>query len=138
MLIRTAFAATLALALILPAASPAQDSPAPAPTEVRDPAMHARLRGNSGVTLQWISWDERGRLEVSEADGVVHLSGGQIAPGGRGELEIEGDVIAIDSDSFTFRGRISIVNTPDLTRNCLRDGDYEFRITQNRRYWRLQ
>lgn len=149
MLLRTTLVAALAAALTLPAGAPARSDrdgagqevpfrPLPAPTEVRDAAMLERLRGNSGVTLQWISWDHRGRLAVTETNGVVHLSGGQIAADGRGELAIDGDVVAIDGDSFTFRGEISIANTPDLTRNCLRDGVYEFRLTQNRRYWRLQ
>jgi len=47
-------------------------------------------------------------------------------------------VLSIDSTSFTFRGQISILDTPDRGRNCLRDGTYEFRVTQRRRYWRLQ
>ena len=41
--------------------------------------------------------------------------------------------------SFTFRGRdrrSPARRTP--TRNCLRDGTYEFRVTGRRRYWRLQ
>ncbi|HEY5711528.1 MAG TPA: hypothetical protein VIT38_06500 [Allosphingosinicella sp.] len=116
----------LATALLLAAA---------APTIVEDRAALARLRGNSGLTLQWISWDRRGRVRVSEQDGIVHLSGLQT---GRGRLELEGDVVRIDATRFTFRGRIAITDTPDPGRSCMRDGEYEFRITGTRRYWRLQ
>jgi hypothetical protein len=105
------------------------------PTVVTDRSALARLRGNSGLTLQWIDWDRRGRVRVSERGGVVHLSGLQT---GHGRLELEGDVVSIGATSFTFRGRIAITDTPDPGRNCVRDGEYEFRITQNRRYWRLQ
>ncbi len=107
-------------------------------TAVEDAAALERLRRNSGVTLQWISWDYRGRVSVTDRGGVVHLAGSQAERGGRGRLTLDGDVVAIDGDSFTFRGRIAITDTPDAGRDCLREGDYEFRITGRRRYWRLQ
>jgi hypothetical protein len=107
-------------------------------TIVRDPGALARLRRNSGITLQWISFESpaRGHVRVTERNGLVHLRGSQ--SGGGGELTLDGDVISIDSTSFTFRGEISIVGAPDAERNCLRDGIFEFRVTQRRRYWRLQ
>ena len=107
-------------------------------TVVRDAAALNRLRRNSGITLQWISFESpaRGHVYVTERGGLVHLRGSQAANGGN--LTLEGDVLSIDATSFTFRGRISIVDTPDRGRNCLRDGTYEFRVTQRRRYWRLQ
>ena len=124
-----------AIALLL-AAAPNPD--APAPTIVTSQAALARLRNNSGLTLQWIDWDHRGRVQVSERGGVVHLGGGQRQAGGNGRLELDGDLVSIGPLSFTFRGHIAITDTPDPGRNCVRDGEYEFRITQNRRYWRLQ
>jgi hypothetical protein len=127
------------LAIAVPDVAAAAAEPATAGrTFVRDPAALARLRRNSGITLQWIDWDHRGRVTVSEARGLVHLRGSQARPGGTGRLELEGDVVEIGAGSFTFRGRIAITDTPDPGRNCLRDGTYEFRITGRRRYWRLQ
>lgn len=107
-------------------------------TIVSDPAALARLRRNAGITLQWISWDYRGRVRVSEMGGRVHLSGSQRARSGAGRLELDGDVIEIGAGSFAFRGHIGITDTPDPGRACMRDGDFEFRITGRRRYWRLQ
>jgi hypothetical protein len=123
----------LLLSLFMSAAAPGAER-----TIVNDPAALARLRGNSGLTLQWISWDHRGRIAVTNRAGVVHLAGNQAARDGAGRLEIDGDVTEIDRNSFTFQGRIAITDTPDAGRNCLRDGTYEFRITGRRRYWRLQ
>jgi hypothetical protein len=128
-----------ALALLLAAAAPAAQTPLPPErTIVRDQAALNRLRRNSGITLQWISFEApaRGHVIVTNRGGLVHLSGSQ--RGGGGELTLEGDVLSIDARSFSFRGEISIVGTPDATRNCLRDGIYEFRATGQRRYWRLQ
>ena len=126
------------LALLLGLISSAALAPSIERTAVEDPTALARLRRNSGVTLQWISWEYRGRVAVTDRGGVVHLAGSQVERGGRGRLELDGDVVAISRDRFTFRGRIAITDTPDAGRNCLRDGDYEFRITGRRRYWRLQ
>ena len=125
------------LLLLLAAAAPPAPDPSQ-PTIVSDPAALARLRRNAGITLQWISWDYRGRVRVSEAAGRIHLSGAQNERSGRGRLALDGDVVEIGSSSFTFRGRIAIADTPDPGRDCLREGTYEFRITGRRRYWRLQ
>jgi len=128
------FVAGLALLLLPLAAAQAQR------TIVNDNAALARLRGNSGITLQWISFESpaRGHVRVRDAAGRVHLSGLQAARGGAGRLELDGELVEIGARSFTFRGRIAITDTPDPGRECVRDGTYEFRITGRRRYWRLQ
>src|SRR6186713_1711200 len=95
------------LSFLLATAATQAAPQAPARTIVGDPAALARLRGNTGITLQWISWDHRGRVRVSEAAGLVHLSGSQQARGGAGRLELDGDVVEIGAGSFTFRGHIA-------------------------------
>jgi hypothetical protein len=122
------------LALLLAPLAPAMAQR----TIVNDPAAMQHLTRNSGITLQWISWDHRGRLRVGDRGGRVHLSGLQVQRDGAGRLELEGEVIEMNARSFTFRGRIAITDTPDPDRECIRDGTYEFRITGSRRYWRLQ
>jgi len=137
-------AALLVTGLALAGPSAAQDDaivdPDPGVRIARpmDPAALARLRRNGGISLQWIGWERRGRLAVSEQDGRIFLRGGQRARRGPGRLELDGELVWIAADRFAFRGRILIADTPDPGRNCLRDGSYEFRITGRRRYWRLQ
>jgi len=126
------------LAFLLATAATQATPQAPRRTIVSDPAALARLRRNAGITLQWISWDYRGLVRVSEAAGLVHLHGAQAARGGAGRLELDGDLVSIGASSFTFRGHIAITDTPDPGRSCMRDGDFEFRITGRRHYWRLQ
>lgn len=131
----------LALLLAVPASMPATAAPSPSAaraTIVSDRAALQRLRRNSGITLQWISFESpaRGHIRVTERNGVVHLRGSQRGNGG--EVTLDGNVVSIGPRSFRFAGNITINNTPDPGRVCVRDGEFEFRVTQNRRYWRLQ
>ena len=136
----------VALLLAGCAATAPEPTPAPAPpppaaserTEILDRAAAERLRGNSGVTLQWIGWDDRGRMAVRQDGALMRLSGGQRAPNGPGRLTVDGAVREIGRDYFVFEGRIVITDTPDIGRECVRDGRYRFAVTQNRKYWRLQ
>ena len=147
----TAITATLGSAIaLLPAAAPAEarsvtqrpahsaDNVRSARTIVRNRAALQRLRSNSGMTLQWISWDRRGRARATtRTNGMVWLEGEQRGANGA-SLRLSGAVREIGSNYFTFDGTITMLNTPDPGRRCIRNGPMTFRVTQNRRYWRLQ
>ncbi len=115
-------------------------------TRVLDKAAAKRLRGATGVTLQWISWDWRGRVAVTQKGGVYRIKGGQDAANapkgtadlGRGKVAIDGVVTEIGRDYFRFDGTIVITDTPDAGRVCTRTGPMTFKVTKNRKYWRLQ
>lgn len=108
-------------------------------TTVFDQSALDRLRNNSGLTLQWIGWEDRGTLTVTQPGRIVYLKGRQTGtPQRPGTLTLDGAVVAIDTDTFTFDGTIHIRNTPDPGRDCLREGPMTFAVTQNRKYWRLQ
>lgn len=107
-------------------------------TIIQNRAAAERLRGNSGITLQWIDWDNRGSLTVQQPGDTIFLNGEQKATSGTGSLTLKGHVLQIDARQFHFRGRIIISDTPDVGRQCVRDGDFTFAITQKRQYWRLQ
>jgi hypothetical protein len=131
------------LALLLAATGIVASAAPPDPGErtiVNDRTAFGRLRRNSGITLQWISFETPGRGHVVAQlnGGLLHLNGSQTAANGRGQVTIDGDVLRINPRSFFFRGRIVITDTPDPGRNCIREGTYEFRATGQRRYWRLQ
>lgn len=141
--LRSAAVALLAAGLAFPAS--AQDKPvvtqaAPAQrTEVVNRAALDRLKRNSGISLQWISWDNsRGHVRVEETDGLVRLRGAQEQRNGPGRLEIDGVVTRIDATSFVFQGRVAMRRAPEDRAECLRDGTMTFRITGSRRYWRMQ
>jgi len=109
----------------------------PDATIVRDPAALARLRGNSGVTLQWIGWEQRGVANVG-GEALITLTPRQRSADGVGELSLDGVVTEIGADYFIFLGRIEILDTPDRGRTCDRAGRWRFAITENRKYWRLR
>ena len=113
---------------------PAADSK----TIINDRTAFQRLLGNSGISLQWISWETRGNLVADYSTDLLRLHGGQSTPDGKGKLVIDGVVTRIDASEFTFVGRIDMTDAPDIGRHCVRDGEMTFRVTQNRKYWRLQ
>jgi len=97
-----------------------------------------RLKGNSGITLQWIGWEDRGAVTMRRVDGTIYLTGGQIDPKGAGSLWLDGVVVEAGDDYFTFEGVIRISNTPDKGRICEGTRRWHFAITQNRKYYRLR
>jgi hypothetical protein len=105
-------------------------------TQITSTTALDRLNANKGVTLQW-NWDAPpGELRVLARDGYLALKGGQRAASG-GTLEIDGVVVKLDERIFTFRGRI-VLHDAEAKVDCVRDGDYTFRITGARKYWRLK
>lgn len=135
------------LALTTPIYAQEADKAPPA-TVIKDQRAAERLRGAEGITLQWISWDWRGRLEVRQPGETIFLKGGQSAADGpvaslngfptTGKLSLDGIVTEIGHDYFHFRGTIRITDTPDPGRACVREGEMLFKATGKRRYWRLQ
>lgn len=105
-------------------------------TEVTNEAALKRLKANKGVTLQWLWGAKAGKLQVSESAAGVTLQGGQ-GPHEGDELEIDGVVLKLEERIFTFRGRIVIVDN-ETNSPCVREGEYTFRITGARKFWRLK
>lgn len=107
-------------------------------TEIKNWAAFEKLLHNSGMTLQWIGWEERAPVETKYKNGTLFLKSEQVAADGIGKLSIDGYVVGIDKQNFVFRGIIRITDTPDAGRTCIKTGDSLFGITQNRKYWRLR
>jgi|GEM_PF-800268 len=108
------------------------------PTRILHRASAERLFGNSGLTLQWIGWEERGKVWVAVDDqGIWWLTGEQRGDGNSG-LKLEGRVSEIGEDYFLFKGEITIVGAPGAGRFCDANKQWRFGITQGRKYWRLR
>jgi hypothetical protein len=116
-----------------------EEAPAPAqPTRVLSPRDAARLRALKGMTLQWISWDTRGTVDVSvDEAGVWRLIGEQTGPNAA-SAAVEGVITEIGPNYFMLEGAVTILNTPDEGRTCEGYGSWRFEVTQNRKYYRLR
>jgi len=122
-----------------PAAQQPAQSSALAPvqkTQINNQAAYERLLNNSGVTLQWLWSAQRGKMNAIDDNDVVRIDGTQA--NFEGTLKVKGEIVSIDSDRFVLRGTILILDAPDKGRRCERTGDYEFKATGKRKYWRLQ
>ncbi len=110
-----------------------------ATTVVKDEAAKAKLLGTHKLSLQWISWDYFGTATAVEKDGLITLKGEQRAKTGSDSVVLDGVVTEIDKNSFRFNGsivtKVSFINGGEA---CVRQGNFTFRITGSRKYWRLK
>ena len=110
-------------------------------TEVIDTQFARMLLGRHKLSLQWVSWNSFGVANVTNRRGVYLLKGEQR---GRGRdagnyVTVDGRVTTVSSDYFRFTGKIvTRVDHINGGKPCVRDGNYTFKITGKRRYWRLQ
>lgn len=125
------------LFLLLPAITAVTQQP----TEVIDTQFARMLLGRHKLSLQWVSWNYFGLATVTNRRGVYWIKGEQK---GRGRtagnyVTIDGRVTTIASDYFRFEGKIvTRVDHINGGQPCVRDGEFTFKITGKRRYWRLQ
>ena len=106
---------------------------------VNDMAAKQMLLGAHRFSLQWISWDNFGKATVTEKNGSLFIKGEQRGRGNGDVVTMDGVITRVDAKEFTFDGeiitRVSHINNGEP---CKRTGEMTFRITGNRRYWRLQ
>ncbi|WP_424411602.1 hypothetical protein ACPEER_00335 [Pasteurella sp. PK-2025] len=96
-----------------------------------------KLIGKHKLSLQWVSWERFGSVNIlRDADGLS-IEGMQKVNGNF--VSLFGKIKVIDEKAFLFTGEI--VTRVDHINNgeaCTRNGNFEFRATGKRQYWRLQ
>ncbi|HEX8367831.1 MAG TPA: hypothetical protein VF604_04750 [Pyrinomonadaceae bacterium] len=108
-------------------------------TVVNDAPAKAMLLGRHRLSLQWISWDYFGAAAVTQRGGVLYLKGNQRQRGGSDYLTVDGRINSIDAKEFSFSGKIVMqISHINGGKPCVREGDFTFKITGKRKYWRLQ
>lgn len=109
-------------------------------TIVNSPTAAKKLAGKHKLNLQWIGWDnwaEFGNLKVTDRQGMMVMRGNQTK--GEDYLQIDGKIVSIEDKQFTFQGKIvTQVSHINKGEACERNGEMIFKITENRKYWRLQ
>lgn len=108
-------------------------------TVIKDTAAKTMLLGSHLFSLQWISWDYFGKAVVTNQKGRLVLRGIQRSKEGKDFVRIDGIITEVDAKEFKFKGTIEIkVSHNNNGEVCKRQGEMTFKITQNRKYWRLQ
>lgn len=110
-------------------------------TDISNAAAARMLLGRHRLSLQWVSWDYFGVATVTNRGGVYSIKGEQKGRGmSKGNsVTIDGVITSIDAKQFVFRGRIvTLVTHINEGKPCERDGEFTFKITGKRHYWRLQ
>ena len=126
--------ATIILVTLLVGTSAAQIK-----TEINNAQAAKMLLGRHKLSLQWISWDYFGTASVVNNKGVYRLKGEQKGRGNNDLVTVDGTITSIDAKEFAFNGKIvTQISHINGGEPCVREGDFTFRITGKRRYWRMQ
>ena len=110
-------------------------------TDINDAPAARMLLGRHKLSLQWVSWDNFGIASVTNRRGVYSILGEQKGHGKTDSdfVKIDGTITSINEKEFAFTGKIiTQVSHINGGKPCLRDGDFTFKITGKRKYWRLQ
>ena len=110
-------------------------------TDVNNEGAARMLLGRHKLSLQWVSWDYFGTATVTNRAGIYSIKGEQKGRGmSKGNsVTIDGVITSIDAKEFSFRGKIvTLVTHINGGQPCVRDGEFTFKITGTRKYWRLQ
>jgi len=128
----------LTLSVTQTLASPSAEVADMKSTGTSDPAVEKKLLGKHMFSLQWISWEEFGTATIfKDAEGALFIDAYQALNGDA--VALTGRVIAIDAKTFIVDGelwtQVSHINGGNV---CPRSGNFTFKATGNRKYWRLQ
>ena len=98
------------------------------------------LIGEHALTLQWIGWDFPGTVDFYYKDDAIVCVGEQRSRENDQDLiEIRGTINIVNEKEFLFKG--IIVTKIDFINNgeeCIREGEFTFKISGKRKYWRMQ
>ena len=107
-------------------------------TIINDAAAAKMLLGKHKLSLQWISWDHFGTATVTNKAAVYSIKGSQKGRGNSDFVTIEGMIVSIDAKQFVFEGKIVMqISHINGGKPCERQGNFTFKITGKRKYWRM-
>jgi len=114
-------------------------------------ALERKVVGKHMLSLQWISWESFGTVEIKkEADGTFSCRGEQMARKCKRGTEqgnidnddyvkLDGTITIVDDTHLVFNGEIRTkVYHINHGEEVLRQGTFNFVATQNRKFWRMQ
>ena len=103
--------------------------------------LEQKVVGNHMLSLQWISWDYFGNAKITkEADGRLKCVGEQLSKEHPGDyLKLDGYITIVSALHLQFTGTIKTkVYHLNGGEEYVREGTFDFKSTQGRKYWREQ
>lgn len=109
-------------------------------TKIKDTISKQTLKaGKHPITLQWISWDKPGYVEVTPVANDWYLIAGTQNNTNGDYLKIEGKIRRLNEKELEFEGRIeTLVSSINNGEPCIKEGKQTFYGKGNRKYFRLQ
>lgn len=104
-------------------------------------AMDRKLVGKHLLSLQWISWDYFGSCNITkEGENNYRCVGEQLDRNNKGDyVKIDGFITATDELNLVFTGTIKMkIYHINGGEEYVREGTFNFKSTQGRKYWRMQ
>lgn len=104
-------------------------------------ATDKKMVGKHMLSLQWISWDYFGSVDVTkEGENRYRCVGQQLDRDHEGDyVKIDGYLSVVDNVTLEFEGTIKMkIYHLNGGEEYVRDGKYIFLSTQGRKYWRMQ
>ncbi len=113
-------------------------------------ALERKVIGRHMLSLQWISWKYFGSVTIKkEADGTFSCKGEQLAVNCKDAedgcktngdyVKLDGTIEIVDENHLVFTGDIRTkIYHINNGQEVLRHGSFNFEVTGNRKYWRMQ
>lgn len=104
------------------------------------PPKFAIREGKHSLSLQWISWEKMGEVEIKHlGDNKYSIEGEQRNQTNDDYLKIKGTLAPISEKELIFDGTVEHqISHLNQGQPCVKNGKQIFKSTKNRKYWRMQ
>ena len=98
------------------------------------------IEGTHMCSLQWISWKKFGSVTFKRnPDGTLNCTGGQKSTTTDDYLKLDGDITVVNPLHLKFTGKIiTCVSHINNGKPVVREGEFNFTVAGQRRYWRMR
>jgi len=102
--------------------------------------LEKKVVGKHLLSLQWISWDYFGTCEISKIEnGRYRCVGSQLSKENSDYLKLDGYISIVNENHLKFTGVIKTkVYHLNNGNEYVREGTFDFKATDGRKYWREQ
>lgn len=98
------------------------------------------IEGTHMCSLQWISWKKFGSVIFKRnSDATLKCTGGQKSTTTDDYLKLDGDITVVNPLHLKFTGKIiTCVSHINNGKPVVREGEFNFTVAGQRRYWRMR